>query len=282
MKNFILGIRCHVKAFRFLVKHKFWWYSLVPFFVFIGIYALGFYLKGLEENNSPDNFDDFEDVKKMLYYFYYGILLLLFLSLTNFTRYIVIILISPVLAIISQRTEKILTGNTYKFDFKQLKKDIIRAINLAFRNIIYEFSLILLITVLFWFISLFISAEKDMISFIKKGIIMIIAFYYYGFAFLDYTLERMRLSVEESIIYVRKKRGLAISIGVIFTTIFHYSQELLNPKDYFQNDYVFYLTIFAIALISSIVPVWSMIASTIALNEIEGLENNKYANKEID
>ena len=92
----------------------------------------------------------------------------------------------------------------------------------------------------------------------------------------------MRLSVEESITYVRKKRGLAISIGVIFTTIFHYSQELLNPKDYFQNDYVFYLTIFVIAIISSIVPVWSMIASTIALNEIEGLENNKYANKEID
>jgi CysZ protein len=117
---------------------------------------------------------------------------------------------------------------------------------------------------------------------IEKIIIMMIAFYYYGFAFLDYTLERMRFSVEDSVKYMRKHRGLAISIGIIFTPIFHYSNQLLlETKTYFEpNNNWFYIIILITAVISAIVPVWSMIASTMALNEIEDLKNNEYAIKE--
>lgn len=280
MKNFILGIKCHFKALKFLVKHKFWWYSLVPFVVFTGIYSLGFYLGSLEKQTLPSEGDDI--LKNIWYYLFNGIVLLLSYALLNFTRYIVIILISPVLSTISQRTEKILTGNKYKFNLSQLFKDIIRAVKLAFRNIVYEFSFIAIVIVTFWIIGMFFTDHILIISMIEKIIIMMIAFYYYGFAFLDYTLERMRFSVEDSVKYMRKHRGLAISIGIIFTPIFHYSNQLLlETKTYFEpNNNWFYIIILITAVISAIVPVWSMIASTMALNEIEDLKNNEYAIKE--
>ena len=280
MKNFILGIKCHFKALKFLVKHKFWWYSLVPFVVFTGIYSLGFYLASLENQNLPTEDDDI--LKSIWYYLFNGIVLLLSYALLNFTRYIVIILISPVLSTISQRTEKILTGNKYKFNLSQLFNDIIRAVKLAFRNIVYEFSFIAIVIVTFWIIGMFFTDHILIISMIEKIIIMMIAFYYYGFAFLDYTLERMRFSVEDSVKYMRKHRGLAISIGIIFTPIFHYSNQfLLETKTYFEpNNNWFYIVILITAIISAIVPVWSMIASTMALNEIEDLKNNEYAIKE--
>jgi CysZ protein len=279
LKNFILGIKCHLKALKFLNKHKFWWYSLVPFFVFSGIYSLGFYLGSLENQTLPSESDGM--LESIWYYLFNGIVLLLSYALLNFTRYIVIILISPVLSTISQRTEKILTGNKYKFNLSQLLKDIVRAIKLSFRNIIYEFSFIVIIIIVFWVIGMFFKEHKNLISAIEKIMIMMVAFYYYGFAFLDYTLERMRFSVEESVKYMRKHRGLAISIGIIFTPIFHYSNQLLlETKSYFEpNDKKFYIIILVTAIISAIVPVWSMIASTIALNEIEDLKNNESAIK---
>lgn len=279
MKNFILGIKCHLKAFKFLIKYKFWWYSLVPFLVFSGIYSLGYYLGNLENQNLPSSDDDI--LKSIWYYLFNGIVLLLSYALLNFTRYIVILLISPILSTISQRTEKILTGNKYKFNLSQLIKDIVRAIKLAFRNILYEFSLIVTVIIVFWIIGKFFEEYKYIISLFEKIIIMMIAFYYYGFAFLDYTLERMRFSVEDSVKYMRKHRGLAISIGIVFTPIFHYSNQLLlETKTYFEpNDQKFYIIILLTAIISAIVPVWSMIASTMALNEIEDLKNNEYAIK---
>ena len=279
MKNFILGIKCHLKAFKFLIKYKFWWYSIVPFLVFSGIYSLGYYLGNLENQNLPSADDDI--LKSIWYYLFNGIVLLLSYALLNFTRYIVILLISPILSTISQRTEKILTGNKYKFNLSQLMKDIVRAIKLAFRNIVYEFSLIVTVIIVFWIIGKFFEEYKYIILLSEKIIIMMIAFYYYGFAFLDYTLERMRFSVEDSVKYMRKHRGLAISIGIVFTPIFHYSNQLLlETKTYFEpNDQKFYIIILLTAIISAIVPVWSMIASTMALNEIEDLKNNEYAMK---
>ena len=46
------------------------------------------------------------------------------------------------------------------------------------------------------------------------------------------------------------------------------------------NNNWFHIIILITAVISAIVPVWSMIASTMALNEIEDLKNNEYAIKE--
>ena len=163
---------------------------MVPFLVFSGIYSLGYYLGNLENENLPSNDDDI--LKSIWYYLFNGIVLLLSYALLNFTRYIVILLISPILSTISQRTEKILTGNKYKFNLSQLMKDIVRAIKLAFRNILYEFSLIITVIIVFWITGKFLEEYKYIISLFEKIIIMMIAFYYYGFAFLDYTLERMR------------------------------------------------------------------------------------------
>jgi len=98
----------------------------------------------------------------------------------------------------------------YPFEWKQFFKDIARGIGLALRNAAYEmvFALLLLviglIPVIGWFTSLtlfFISA------------------YFYGFSFMDYSMERKRLGYKSSINFVRQHKGLAMGNGLIFALL---------------------------------------------------------------
>ena len=45
---------------------------------------------------------------------------------------------------------------------------------------------------------------------------LIVASYFYGFSFLDYSNERNQLSINESVSMVRKNKGLAIGLGLVF------------------------------------------------------------------
>jgi CysZ protein len=45
---------------------------------------------------------------------------------------------------------------------------------------------------------------------------LLIECYYYGFAMLDYSMERMKMSVPRSINYIGNHKGLAIGNGMVF------------------------------------------------------------------
>ena len=45
---------------------------------------------------------------------------------------------------------------------------------------------------------------------------VIVTSYFYGFSFMDYSNERNKLSIKESVNFIRKKRGIAIGIGLVF------------------------------------------------------------------
>ena len=57
---------------------------------------------------------------------------------------------------------------------------------------------------------------------------MFVAFYYYGFGFIDYINERRRMNIEQSVIFVKKNKGFAVGLGLVFTIIFHYSNYLFQ------------------------------------------------------
>jgi len=190
---------------------------------------------------------------------------------------------SPLLSIVSERTEKILTGNTYKLNLIQLVKDVKRAINLAVRNLIWEFIMGFICIFILFISSWFIDYGENVYSFLRSLLLTLIAFYYYGFGFMDFIMERLRLDIKESIVFVRKHKGFAIALGAVFTPLFHYLHNLLQSIE--THDWVFYIILFFSVIIISFVPIFSMVAATIGINKLIDLKSNPYAkstNKNIE
>jgi CysZ protein len=123
-------------------------------------------------------------------------------------KYIVLIVLSPMLAILSERTEELLTGTRFPFSMTQMLSDTFRGVIIAIRNMILELFIVLLFTVLGIFIPI--------ISPLLFLILFIVSAYFYGFSMMDYINERHKLSVREGVNFIRRNRGLAFANGAIF------------------------------------------------------------------
>ena len=209
IKDFTLGIKSYIDALHFLWKRKFWLYVIIPFLVFIGIYYIGISLKDVKHFYLPKEDDGMGIV--IAYYFLDGIILLVVFALLNFTRYIMLAIISPILSMISQRTEKLINNKKYGFSFKQIVHDVKRALKLILRNIILEALTILGIILLFYILNIFFENYSDQLSTIENIIIIVIAFYYYGFAFMDYSLERWKIDEKKKCSICSKTQRVSTS-----------------------------------------------------------------------
>ena len=117
-------------------------------------------------------------------------------------RFIVLIILSPFLAKISERVEFALTGKgAPEVGFKGFVQDILRAIGLGIRNLLLE----LLFTLLLWFVPL-----------LGTPAIYLVQSCYGGFGVIDVTLERKRFSIGQSAAFMRKHRGMCIGLGIGF------------------------------------------------------------------
>jgi len=122
---------------------------------------------------------------------------------------IVNILMSPIYTLLSEKTETILTGKEFPFDFKQTLKDIWRAIRIAVRNTIKQLSLIIL--------CLPLNLIPVVGSIISLVLIFIINAYYFGCGFMDYTYERWRLSPKESRKEIHKIKYITFANGAVYS-----------------------------------------------------------------
>lgn len=125
-----------------------------------------------------------------------------------FTKYILLIVLSPVFAVLSEKTEEKLTGRKFPFSFLQLIKDILRGVLITVRNLSLEFMIIVLCTII-----TFIFAP---LSVITVPLLMFVSWYFTGFTMLDYSAERHRLKAGESADLVRKNKGYACGIGCVY------------------------------------------------------------------
>lgn len=132
-------------------------------------------------------------------------------------KYIVLILMSPIMALLSEKTEEVLTGNVYPFEWKQFLKDIWRGILIAVRNMVIELAIIMGV----WLLGLAMSLIFPPIMLIYGPASVVFLFfvgaYFYGFSTMDYNNERRRLSVSDSVDFIRRHRGIAVANGSIFT-----------------------------------------------------------------
>lgn len=270
-KGFGNGFGAYSKALSLIFKNGLWWYFLFPLALNIimmvaswyGIVSLSEYAKEGIENSLKFEDDAFFlseylqsssgyiatalgwvvwFISKVLFFVLYGL----------FGGYIIIMIMSPVFALLSEKTEEILTGNNYPFNGDQLMRDIVRGVLIAFRNMFIELGYMIVIFILSFFIPI-------LGGIIGTIILFFIASYFYGFAFIDYTNERRRMTLKQSVQFIRANKGVAIG-----------------------NGFVFALAMFIPAcgtIVAGFVAIVSVVAATISTHNIVDLSNNPYAKK---
>jgi CysZ protein len=268
------GLSTYKEAWHFIRKHKMWWYFLIPILLFIGMYYLGYTFQNLQNASKATENDGI--FRSAWIFFLRTLYWLLALVIFNFMRYIIIIMISPLLSVVSERVERIITGNVYKFNLVQIIKDVKRTINLAIRNIIWEFGIIAIIYAASYLI-LYIFQVSFLAKYVATILSMFVAFYYYGFGFIDYINERRRMNIQQSIDFVKKNRGFAVGLGMVFTVVFHYSNILFKNIGNEVGGFWFFMLVMVIAIITACIPIFTMVAATLGMHKIVDLKSNPYA-----
>ena len=136
-----------------------------------------------------------------------AILYLLF----KINKYLVLILLSPLLAYASERTEEILTGRTYPFSWGQLAKDALRGALIAVRNGFLELGL----SVGVWVVTLFVPVLAPL----SALALFALSSYFYGFSMVDYVFERRRMRISDSVRAVNERKGIVLANGALFNLV---------------------------------------------------------------
>ena len=90
-----------------------------------------------------------------------------------FGGYFSLIVLSPILTYLSEKTEEIITGRKNPFDVIQLTRDVIRAIVIVIRNMCIQ-----ILWIIIFFILNFIPIVGWVVSFFGN---IIVSSYFYGF-----------------------------------------------------------------------------------------------------
>jgi CysZ protein len=161
-------------------------------------------------------------------------------------KYMVLTLLAPLLTALSTHTEFMLTGNRYKYSFSQYVTDVQRALSIAFRNM----GILMGCMLLYYGVSLILPLPDALADIFYYAI----AFYFYGFSFMDYVSERRRLTVSEAVVFTRRYALTAYSLGAIYGLLFRIPYAGVV-----------------------IAPILGVVAGTIAVHELVDLRTNPYA-----
>ncbi|NQY08156.1 MAG: EI24 domain-containing protein [Flavobacteriales bacterium] len=247
LKDVKQGLASYAKAHDLIMKEGLWKYALVPGIVFcllfVGVAYLGFKLSDVVVG-YVENIFDLEQydmvviiwlikiVKFILSFFVKSFFWVMFFwGYKNF----LLIIMSPLFAFLSEKTATIITGESVLFDLRQFVKDVGRGVLLSSRNIIIELVILFALT---------LFSSIPIIGLIGFIFIFLLQSYFFGFAMIDYSNERKKLTMTESIKFVRNNKMMAVVNGAIF------------------------FLLFAIPLIGwALAPIYAVVAATVATTE---------------
>ena len=106
---------------------------------------------------------------------------------------------------------------------------------------------------------------------------MLVAFYYYGFGFIDFMNERRRLTITESVKFVKKHKGFAIALGLVFTVFFHYTNKYFIDIKEDVSSTTFMFIIIISSIIMAVIPIVTMVAATLGVHKLVDLNKNAFA-----
>ena len=268
-KNLVFGYRAYFKAIRFIRQNKLYWYFAIPAVLMLIIYKIGEMIRN--HYIAPDA----ENMNEIVWYLIYLLLeITIAILLMKFAKYLVVVILSPLLSSLSMKTEKILTGNTYPFDFRQLVNDIKRAMRIVVRNMMWEYLIFIVILIVGYLIG-GSDFSKTPIFYLT----FLVGCYYYGFGFLDYINERRRLDMDQSITFVRDHRGLSVAIGSIYSLLIFVPVDVGALFDWSNFEILRFLKHLALWICASAAPILAIVAATIAMDDLVDLKTNVYSQK---
>jgi len=219
LKDIITAIQAYFQANRFIAKHKLWKWIFIPGLIYTLLLFFGMYFFWITSGSAIEwmflkigikGWMDKMNDSWLSFLFIFGrIMLHLVFLLFYFSlfKYIFLIIGSPVFAYLSEKTEAIIEGKDFPFNLKQLLKDVVRGVKLAFRNVLWQ-------TV--YTVSILILSFIPVIGWVTPLIGLLIECYYLGFSMIDYSCERNKLSTSQSIAFIGRHKGLAIGNGLLF------------------------------------------------------------------
>ncbi len=138
----------------------------------------------------------------------WSIKLILWFIGSVFTKYILLIILSPIFSLLSELTEEKLIGNKFPFKILQLMKDISRGILINIRNMLLE----LLIGFSLWLVTFFFPPLIVM----TFPLGLVVGWYFIGFSLVDYSCERHKQGISESVQFMRQNKGYATGVGCVY------------------------------------------------------------------
>ena len=219
LKEIIISIQAYLHTHRFIIKHRLWKWIIIPGLLYAVLFCVGIYLFWVSSGSAIELMLVKTGVKEwmtklqnswisflliFLQLILHLVLLLFYLSLF---KYLFLIIGSPLFAYLSEKTESIIEGRDIPFNMAQFIKDILRGIRLALRNMLWQ-------TV--YTISILILSFIPLLGWVTPVIALAVECYYLGFAMLDYSCERNKLSTSQSITFIGRHKGLAIGNGMVF------------------------------------------------------------------
>ncbi|MEZ4739519.1 MAG: EI24 domain-containing protein [Flavobacteriales bacterium] len=218
-----------LKAFGFVRRNGMAWMFLVPVLLWVLLAYLGYsllegpveafndrvaaYLDIPVEEGSTDPWSAikafFNDAREVIMAFVLKLAVGYLLFIAN--KYIVLVLLSPLLAYASERTEEILIGKRFPFNWGRLIRDALRGAGIALRNALLEITF----TVVIWALTLLIP----IITPISVVLLFFVSAYFYGFSTFDYVFERRRMRIGESVRAVNERIGAVVANGSLFNVL---------------------------------------------------------------
>lgn len=215
------------KGFSFIFEKGLWPYLFYPVLVWLLMWVgsiwlfasiaeqiANYFSQLLNFENIPDT-DSWLSFAKPFLTGYFSLVLTWFFKIvfwfvsSTFSKYVVLILLSPLFALLSESVEQKINGNNYPFNFYQLLKDIGRGILMSIRNMLFEYLIIAIC-----FIATLFFAPLIVVT---GPLLVIVSWYFLGFTMMDYNFERHKMSVSQSVQFARKNKGIICGIGLVYS-----------------------------------------------------------------
>jgi CysZ protein len=224
--GFFKGIGNCFKGFEVLFNRGLWPLMFYPLIIWIILYVASIYgviwladgisnwLRSfLNIESIPEHGHWLSFAKPLLnsvgFFISWTLRFLFWITSGTLVKYILLIILSPVFSLLSEKTEEKIGGEKFPFSFVQLLKDIARGTAISLRNLLFEYLFIFGGFVLCFFF-------PPLILFVTP-FLFFIGWYFVGFTLLDYNCERHRYSIGKSVDLIRKNKGYACGIGFVYS-----------------------------------------------------------------
>ena len=254
-RGFSVGFNAYGEAVRLLFSRHFGWFLLFPVTISVllflaGNYVVGHYgagLSGFLEAALQRWVGDVSWLKWLsglggVVGFILRLLLRIIYSLMFlfWGGYLLMLFMSPIYSWLSERTESHLSGVKYPFSFRQFFWEIGRGIVIALGCVVLQTAIT---------IFLFFCSFIPVVGWVSPILSFLVTAYFYGFAFMDYAVERKKFKLKEGVAFINRSKGSVLAIGMVFAV------SLFIP----------FLRIFAVSLVSLL----AVIAGTIVIHRQE-------------